>query len=477
MKRITVLLLFAFINLNVKVYCDENPIVTITLGQIKGSTLKSRLGKTIYSFRGIRYAKPPINDLRFQPPQPVDKWEGVYDATKDGPLCPPPKIYGNSSEDCLTLNVYTTKLPTFFNNPKRPVIVHIPGGSFFINGAVSTQVGPKYFMDQDIVLVILNHRLASLGFLSTGDKFAPGNNGFKDQVVALKWVKNNIEHFGGDPNSVTFFGHSSGSWCPVLHMVSPMSQGLFHKAVSMSGNTVGIWPIRTNLLEQAKKQARLVGCPDDTSENIVNCLKRVPAEQLAESLFGFQEFGSDPILVWGPVIEGNFGQQRFLTDHPIRLIMNGQFQKVPFITGQTHDEVGLKAFEVIDNATLTQEMNNDFERIAPISFVYERNTAQSRKVTKAIKSFYLHDRPVDKSQLLNLAYIYDDTIQTFVNNRAAKLISQYGDKPVYYYCFTFQGRYSNFYLPGSNNTIPWGNIIFFLILITSSYLIGSLSVV
>nr|XP_023020744.1 esterase FE4-like [Leptinotarsa decemlineata] len=459
MHKITVLSLLTFFSLNLEVYCDECPIVTTPLGKIKGSIQKSRLGRTIYSYRGIRYAKPPINDLRFQPPQPIGKWEGVFDATKDGPLCSQPKIFGNSSEDCLTLNVYTTKLPSFWSNPKRPVIVDFPGGSFFIGGASSNQMGPNYFMDQDIVLISFNYRLASLGYLSTGDKHAPGNNGYKDQVVLLKWVKNNIEHFGGDPNSVTLFGFSAGGWCSLLHMVSPMSEGLFHKAVSMSGNSVGIFPIQNNQLELAKKQARLVGCPDDTSENIVNCLKRVPAEQLAESLFGFQEFGSDPVVIWGPVIEGKFGQQQFLPDHPIRLIMKGQFQKVPYITGQTKDEIGIKSYEVIDNATLTKEMNDDFETIAPISFIYERNTSHSKKVSRAIKSFYFGNRPLDKSQLKNLGNVGIEGFMSMSVNKCAVLVQIIQINPVYnLICFST----SPFYFHATFSGVSHGDDLSYL---------------
>ncbi|KAG5891221.1 hypothetical protein JTB14_036137 [Gonioctena quinquepunctata] len=448
----------SLICLNIEVFCNagENPIVATLLGKIQGSTLKSRLGRTIYCFRGIRYAKPPINELRFQPPIPVERWSGIYDATKDGQLCPQPRINGNSSEDCLILNTYSTQLPTDGKNPKRPVIVYIHSGGFYGGGSTSILLGPNYYLDQDIVLVTLQYRLASLGFISTGDKHAPGNIGFKDQVEALKWVKNNIEYFGGDPNAVTIQGYSAGAFSVFLHMVSPMSRGLFHKLACMSGSPVGILPIPTNQLELAKKQARLVGCPDDSSEIIVECLKTVPAEKLGESLPGFREFGYDPSWIWTPIIEGDFGQQRFLTDHPIRLIEEGQFQRVPFMTGQTRNESGYKAFDIIDDDSLTEEFNEDYERIAPIAFNYEKNTEHSRKVTRAIESFYLHDRPVDESQLENLAKIYSDTLIGYDNHRAANLIAKYSKEPVYYYCFTFQGRHSYFYLPGTNNSVPWG---------------------
>ncbi|ENN75929.1 hypothetical protein YQE_07466, partial [Dendroctonus ponderosae] len=202
---------------------DTDPIVVTSLGQIQGTVIQSRLGKPIYSFRGIRYAKAPVNELRFQPPVPVDKYEGVYNATADAPLCPQPTS-DPTSEDCLFLNVYSTKLPKENDKTvKRPVIVYIHAGGFYSVGSASYWEGPQYFMDQDIVLVTFNYRLGTLGFLATGEKEAPGNNGLKDQVQVLKWINKNIEGFGGDPNSVTLMGYSAGGVSVVLHMVSPLS--------------------------------------------------------------------------------------------------------------------------------------------------------------------------------------------------------------------------------------------------------------
>lgn len=126
------------------------------------------------------------------------------------------------------------------------------------------------------------------GFLSTGEKEAPGNYGFKDQVQALKFVKKNIAAFGGDPDSVTIAGYSAGGSSVTLHLVSPMSQGLFHKAIVMSGSALGNWPVPANQMAVAKKQARLVKCPEDTSANIVKCLKTKPALDLGDSLGGFK---------------------------------------------------------------------------------------------------------------------------------------------------------------------------------------------
>ncbi|KAK5641623.1 hypothetical protein RI129_010170 [Pyrocoelia pectoralis] len=382
----------------------ENLQVRTPLGDIRGSIIQSALGKSIFSFRGIRYAKAPVGELRFKPPIPAGKWDGVYDATKDGPLCPQP---GNItiSEDCLLLNVYTTKLSSAHHNPKRPVMFYIHPGGFYVFSAVSRWLGPRYFLDQDIVLVTINYRLASLGFISTGDHLAPGNNGLKDQVVALKWVKENIASFGGDPNLVTIMGYSAGGVSVGTHLVSPMSRGLFHRAIAKSDLVFGQWPIGNHQFNLAQKQAQLVGCPDDTSENIITCLKTKSAKELADSLVGFAEYGDDPVLIWTPVIELDFGQERFLTEHPIRSVLNGNFQKVPIMAGITEEEFSYLALGIVSNPQLLIQMDDEFARVAPIAFIYERNTTRSQMVSKRLREEFLGSGPLTQSSVRGLGYV------------------------------------------------------------------------
>jgi carboxylesterase type B len=234
--------------------------------------------------------------------------------------------------------------------------VYLHAGGFYSVTERSDWAGPQYFMDQDIVLVTINYRLGSLGFISTG-RDAPGNNGLKDQVVALRWIRDNIESFGGDSGSVTLFGYSAGSWSITLHLVSPMSRGLFHKAIFGSGSTLGQWSLPTNQFELAQKQARLVGCPDVSPSVMLQCLRSIPAEVLGNSLPDFA-VGLPPkrnffvnvmtfrssVTVRFPVIEEDFGQERFLPDDPIKLIQNGDFQEVPVVIGVTKDEFANRAF-------------------------------------------------------------------------------------------------------------------------------------
>ncbi|KAL3273421.1 hypothetical protein HHI36_014865 [Cryptolaemus montrouzieri] len=434
------------------------PIVSTSLGKYQGSLLTSTLGRTIYSFRGIRYAEPPVKDLRFKPPAPIKKHDGIYNAKEDGAICPQPSEGTPVSEDCLFVNVYSTKLPHALENPKRPVIIYIHPGAFYSLTGRSTLAGPQYFLNQDIVLVTFNYRIGTLGFLSTGDKEAPGNNGLKDQVELLKWVKKNIEAFGGDPNSVTLFGYSAGGMSVTLHLLSPMSRGLFHRGIIGSSSSLGQWPITQNQLDVSKRQARVLGCPGDTSVNIVKCLKEKSAIDLGNSLSEMFEFGSEPVLIWKPVIEGEFGQERFLTDHPIKLVLQGNFQKVPILSGITVEEFGYRALELIAKPEMLSQLDRNWEKLAPITFLYERDTDRSKSISRGLRSFYFGNQTLGKSVQVQMTNIYNEAQSGFAVNRAVKLLALKNSQPVYYYRFSYKGRFGHYFVPGSNGTVPYGPV-------------------
>ncbi|KAK9883517.1 hypothetical protein WA026_001693 [Henosepilachna vigintioctopunctata] len=429
----------------------ENPQVSSPRGQYQGSLLKNSFGKTIFAFRGIRYAEAPIKELRFKPPVPAKKHEGVYNATEDAPACPQPEI-GPTNEDCLFLNVYSTKLPEGNENPKRPVIVFIHQGDFYQYTGRSDWLGPQYLLNKDIVLVTFNYRLGTLGFLSTGDKEAPGNNGLKDQVEALKWTKENIESFGGDPNNITLAGNGAGGHSVSLHLVSPLSKGLFHKAIISSSSGFGQYTVERNQLDLAKRQAKAVGCPDDTSVNIVKCLRGKPANELAKSVNKLFEFGSDPILLWKPVIEDVGGQERFLTDHPVKLVLQGKFQEVPILSGITSDQFGDSALAITRNSERLRQLDEEWQKLAPIVLLYEGNP-QSNEISKQLRAFYLGDKKLDNSTLVPLTNLYNDARGGFAVDRGVKLISAKLPQSVYYYLFSYKGQYSFQRPPGNNPSV------------------------
>ncbi|KAJ9576697.1 hypothetical protein L9F63_025409, partial [Diploptera punctata] len=308
-----------------------------SLGPVKGSKEKSQNGNSFCSFRGIPYAAPPIGELRFKAPQIREPWKGVLNARHNGPLCIQ-KILGIAvgHEDCLYLNVYTPEPMPESRDELVPVILYIHGGKFSVGSGVSFISGPTYLMNRRIIVVTINYRLGVMGFLSTGDSVAPGNYGMKDQVQAMRWVRDNIAEFGGDPDKVTLQGQSAGSKSVHFHMFSPSSRGLFHAAISQSGSVFMPWvlPPEQPLLK-AKLQARAFHCSTNDPISIIKCLRRVDARDLVRN----------EVSMWQPVVEtvSETNPEPFLTAAPLHLVRTGDFYKVPWLIGSTaQDELSLE---------------------------------------------------------------------------------------------------------------------------------------
>ncbi|KAK9883515.1 hypothetical protein WA026_001691 [Henosepilachna vigintioctopunctata] len=433
------------------------PLVSSPLGQYQGSVLTNSFGQSIFSFRGIRYAEAPVKELRFKPPVPIKKHNGIFKADEDSPACP--QITKDPiSEDCLFLNVYTTRLPTGNDNPKRPVIIAIHPGGFIGGTGRSNWSGPKYLMNQDIVLVTFNYRLGILGFLSTGDKEVPGNNGLRDQVEAIKWVKQNIECFGGDSNSITLFGASDAGGSVSLHLVSPLTKGLFHKAIVSSTSTMGQFPLGSNQMDLVKKLAKILECPELNTNYIVRCLKEKSAVELVQSVNKYHEFGNFAGLLWKPVIEEDFGQERFLTDHPTNLVLERKFHKVPVISGIVSYEYANWAVETIRNHTLLKLLDEQWEKYAPIIFGFERYTERSKVISKELRSFYFGDHKLNNDNLPELIEIFGDSLSGFPVDRVVKLLAQKSSQSTFYYQFSYKGTYSHYSLPNSNKAGEYGPV-------------------
>ncbi|CAK1547563.1 unnamed protein product [Leptosia nina] len=422
---------------------DQQPVVRTRSGKFLGGYNITRKGRRFETYRGIRYAEPPIGELRFQPPRLIKKYLDPVDASEDGPACPLPADPNYPvDEDCLTVNVYT---PLRSDRKKLlPVIFFIHPGGFYAFTGRSDVAGPHYLLDKDVVLVTINYRLGSLGFLSTGDELAPGNNGFKDMVAALKWVQRNIKPFGGDPDLVTVAGCSAGSISAMLMMVSPMSTGLFKRAISMSGSPIGKVPLASDQRYLAVRQAELFKCPTDSNKAMIDCLKTKPWRQFGDSLYGFYEFGFDPVGIWTAVMEPDFGQERFLTIQPDVAIREKKIYAVPHLISQTQDEFFWMAYTVLRNDTLREQMNREWERIAPISFLLPReNTAVP---TQRLRKEYLDDRPLknDERSGHDLGRLYVDSVESLPVYRMAKLMTLHSPQPVYEYEWGYIGNHSHY---------------------------------
>ncbi|XP_026844879.1 venom carboxylesterase-6 [Drosophila persimilis] len=425
-------------------------VITTALGKIRGTILPSQSGRNFFAFRGIPYAKAPVERLRFRPPEPVEQWYDVFDATFDGPKCPQPGLVSEDvSEDCLRLNVYTKELPNESQlNVRRPVIVFIhPGGFYSLSGQSKNFAGPQYFMDRSLVLVTFNYRLGSLGFLATGTKEATGNMGLKDQVQLLRWIKLHISRFGGDPNAVTLLGYGAGAMAVTLHMVSPMSRGLFHRAIVMSGAATGQWTLPEHQMEVAMRQATLLSCHTDNTTEMIDCMRGKHYLEYANTLPQMFDFGrNNPLILWKPVVEPDFGQERFLVESPVQSFQNDDFMKVPIITGMTKDEFVGPALSILQSPSLLSTLNANFETLAPIFFMFNESNPRAANISQELREYYFQQEPIDANRsLAALSSLYSDALTGFGIHRFVHLAAR--STKVYCYRFAYQGGRSHIYYP------------------------------
>ncbi|KAM8861700.1 uncharacterized protein ACB058_008436 [Synchiropus picturatus] len=320
----------------------QAPVVHTKLGSLRGEvlTVKGTENK-VHSFLGVPFAKPPVGPaLRLAAPQDPEGWEGVRDATKQPPMCIQDKALSvemfeeilrikaeipEVSEDCLFLNIYTPA--TRPHDAKLPVMVWIHGGGF-VMGFATMYDGSALAAYENVVVVSIQYRLGVLGYLSTGDEHMAGNWGMLDQVQALKWVQEHIHNFGGASNSVTIFGESAGGVSVSLLLLSPLTEGLFHKAIAESGTAAMEPLVQENSLAITQMVANMSGCSVESTEKIAECMKNLDMEKLNPVV-------KEPTLRY-PVIR----DEHFLTKPVKQLFENHDFHMVPFITGINDDEGG-----------------------------------------------------------------------------------------------------------------------------------------
>ena len=232
----------------VTIYGQLPPLVCTNLGEAcwHGAWLDAPKSKYA-SFQEIRYALAPTGNLRFKSPEKYMPSGGIsFDVSNESTVfCPQmaQNLDGSFTldgvEDCLFLNVYVPQKAIDDKDLKLPVMVFIHGGSLITGSGNFRDYGPIHFMDQDVVLVTINYRLGPFGFFFMGEDHVSGNAGLKDQVMALQWVQDNIQSFGGDPNLVTIFGESAGSFSVSVHILSPLSVNLFHRSIMQSRSAIG----------------------------------------------------------------------------------------------------------------------------------------------------------------------------------------------------------------------------------------------
>ncbi|KAH8356329.1 hypothetical protein KR084_002378 [Drosophila pseudotakahashii] len=437
---------------------EREIVATTSLGKVRGRYQKYRSGERggYYSFKGMRYGAAPTGARRFRAAEPEKPWSGIRDASREGQSCPHKNMILDTfkgDEDCLFINVFTTRMPkeedSSGEQPKLPVMVWLHGGGFSFGSGNSFLYGPDYLVAEDIVLVTLNYRLGPLGFLTAGPD-APGNQGLKDQVLALKWVRDNIAAFGGDPSQVTVFGESAGASSVQLLLLSPQANGLFQRAISQSGSALNPWSMAASSSQRAARLAANLGYVGaNNTEDILDFLRRVPAMKLVEAApttITAEDQRNNIGLPFVPVVEGYWNQdsqeeqfleQPFLTQHPSDMYHSQNFNSdVAYMTGYNTHEAMLFIRRLRKNPQLLSIIENDFGRLVP----QDLNVTQSHdRVTREIRSFYLGSKHVGIESVDEMIALLTDLMFLQGIRRTARNHAKYGKAPVYMYRFSFDG--------------------------------------
>ena len=377
-------------------------------------TLEGVSSSGIRIFKGIPFAAPPVGDLRWREPMPAKNWTGVRKADKFGPRAMQRPLFGDMnfrsdgvSEDCLYLNVWT---PAKSDKEKLPVLVYFYGGGLMAGDGSEPRYEGEAMARRGIVTITVNYRLAIFGFFTHPEltKESPnhssGNYGYMDQSAALKWVKNNIAAFGGDPNRVTIAGESAGSSSVCAQMASPQSKGLFASAIGSSGSMLGM-VAPTTLAEAEVKGTDFAAAIGASS---LKELRAMPAEKL----LNFDIKGVMPRF--SAIIDGYF-----LPKNPRAIFKNGEQAHVPLLLGWNSEEQNFRS-------TLGQD------EPTPENFAKAVKKAFPDRADELLK---LYPATTTDEVLQAATDFASDRFTGFSTWKWCELQSQTGQKPVYRYLY------------------------------------------
>ncbi|KAI5749733.1 hypothetical protein M8J76_009694 [Diaphorina citri] len=366
----------------------QGAIVKVKQGLVAGTTLTLRNGKVVHKFARMPYALPPVGHRRFKDPEPVESWPGVWNVSTDNALhCiqflhfPAGPYRVNGQEDCLYLSVYTPKLPQAGNQSDLlDVIVFIHGGAFMF-GSGFHFIPIPLMEEHDMVYVELDYRVGALG--------------------------------------------------------------LFQRGISMSGTSLCPWALTENLPEKTKLIANYLGCPVNSSEEMIECLRTRPAPVIADAVRLSQPFLFNPFSPWGPTVD-SFAKNPFLPDFPAELIKQGKIANVPWLNSVTADEGLYPAAEFLASQTILKTIDANWTSLAPHILDFNSTVPDNLKdkTAEKIRHKYLGDNLINLENHKAFVQIFSDRMFIADAERASRLQSKVSKSPVYFYYFNFRGRYS-----------------------------------
>lgn len=389
--------------------------VQVPQGSLLGVVDQFRNGEPFYAFKGIPYAVPPVGELRFKDPIPLKKFaEGEIDCSTEGN----PSIHKDpyraklvGSEDCLYLNVYSPIRPSEVQKP-LPVMVWIHGGAFQMDSGSENLYSPEYLIDKGVIVVTLNYRLGPLGFLHFPRMGIKGNMGLKDQLLALKWVNENIQQFGGDKNNICLFGESAGSASTHLHLLSTESRPYFQKAILQSGVALNDWVMQQFAEEKAKKLANFSNKTDkplESDEEIYHCLMTADPVKLcmdATKTLTEEEKKRGLPITFKPVVEER-GPGAILTEEPLETLNKLKVNYKPLMLGYTSNEGIIMLLDAVKNKKL-EEYNQEFYRLIPVDLCNDPEAPEMKEIVKQVRNFYFDGKPVSKETVGQLGTLFGE---------------------------------------------------------------------
>lgn len=360
------------------------------------------------AFYGVPYAAPPIGPLRFENPTHTGFYEGgVWNSTYPRSECIQNDLFTKDitgSEDCLYLNLYKPRVA----QKVLPVLVFLHPGAFKSGGTSPNMYGPEYLMDKgQMIVVTVAFRLGVFGFISSGDDQCKGNFGLKDQWMALRWLRNNVAAFGGDPKAITLMGVGSGAVATQLHMLSRKSNDLFQRAIMMGGQATASWAINKNPSFQLRQFAALAQVSDFTTATLgemVDQLRTMDANYLqyiSTRIIGQHE----ALQTFGPVVEGDW-PDAFVVAEPKRAWKSGKYQHRPFWVIVSGYEQGDFADIYYNHAKRKGLLRNLESNL--------RAATGSGSISEVIKEHYLESNPTEEN-LFKLTMVRGRVFQVIIN--------------------------------------------------------------
>lgn len=327
---------------------EKDPVLSVAGGQIRGVLTDS---SQVMVYKGIPYAAAPVGDLRWQAPQPVTPWEGVKVCDTFGPIAwqpgnAPGTFYGDEfywegtpeqSEDCLYLNVWAPAGSIGKTGAKLPVAMWIHGGAYMNGYGYEVTMDGDAWARRGVILVTINYRLGTLGFLShpalTAEQGQSGNYGTMDQIAALQWIRDNIARFGGDPANITILGQSAGAMSVKTLLISPLSRDLVAGAIIQSGGGIGLKGLSPdNAIPQSTYDALGRDVMDNAGLTSLKAMRAAPAEEVYKISGWFSPHNDGKVLL-----------EDF--DHAL---YDGGMAPVPVMIGYNKDDMGMLAGESVD---------------------------------------------------------------------------------------------------------------------------------